>query len=115
MKKEEFTDAVRDIVQNYIDNFYRFDSNAQLRVNPELLTVEIEGGNAFLDDIGYSDEVIENAAYAEGDATESADDFQASQNYDYYPVSTLIKHDGARNSAHPDHEAIEKVADKYFK
>ena len=113
MKREEFAKAITDLVQNYINNFYQFDSNAQLRVNPELLYVEIENGNAYLDDIGYSEEVIENAAHAEGDATESASDFQASQDYDYYPVSTLIKHIDARTAV-PDPEAIQKIVSTYF-
>lgn len=114
MKREEFIRSVTELVKNYIDNFYDFDSNPQLRVNPELLLVEIENGYAFQEDLGYSDEVIENAAYAEGDATESADDFQASQNYDYYPLSTLLRHESAGNAV-PDEEAIDRVADNYFK
>ena len=113
MKKEDFVKAVTDLVQNYINNFYDYDSNPQLRVNPELKYVEIENGYAFQDDIEYSDEVIENAAYAEGDATESNDDFQASQNYDYYPVKKLLKHTG-EHSAVPNAEAIAEIAAKYF-
>lgn len=113
MKRNEFVNAVASMVSNYIDNFYNFDGNAHLRVNPELLTVEIENGYAQDDDIEYSDEVIENAAYAEGDATESSSDFQASQNYDYYPVSTLLKFVDD-HKAIPDKEAIEKLADNYF-
>lgn len=113
MKKEDFVKAVTDLVQNYINNFYDYDSNPQLRVNPELKYVEIENGYAFQEDIEYSDEVIENAAYAEGDATESSDDFQASQNYDYYPVKKLLKHTG-EHSAVPNTEAIAEIADKYF-
>ena len=112
MTRKEFTNAVTELVQNYIGNFYNFDSNAQLRVNPRLLTVEIENGYAFQDDIEYSDEVIENAAYAEGDATESASDFQASQNYEYYPVHTLIAHTDGK--ATPDADAIRALADRYF-
>ena len=102
------------MVQNYIDNFYDFDSNPQLRVNPELLYVEIENGYAYQDDIEYSDEVVENAAYAEGDATESASDYQAKQNYDYYPVKKLIKRAG-EHKAVPDTEAIDAVVAEYFK
>ena len=113
MKREEFVKAATELVQNYIQMFSQFDSNPQLRVNPELRLVEIENGYAYQDDIEYSDEVVENAAYAEGDATESASDYQAKQNYDYYPVRKLMK----RISEHkfiPDKKAIEKIADKYF-
>lgn len=114
MKREEFIKSVEDLIENYINNFGQYGANAQLRVNPELLTVEIESGKAFLDDIGYSDEVIENAAYAEGDETESSSDYQASQNYNYYPVSTLLKRTG-KHTAVTNREAIEKVAVQYFK
>ena len=113
MKREEFVNACTDLVQRYIDNFYEFDSNPQLRVNPALLLVEIESGSAYLDDIAFSDEVIENAAYAEGDETESASDFQASQDYDYYPLKKLLKFI-SEHKAVPDKEAIENIADKYF-
>ena len=113
MTREEFTKAVTELVQNYIDNFYNFDANPHLRVNPALKSVEIENGYAYQDDIEYSDEVIENAAYAEGDATESNSDFQASQNYDYYPVKKLLKHIGDHKAV-PDHDAIAAVAAHYF-
>ena len=113
MKREEFVKSVAELVQLYIDNFERFDENPQLRVNPALLDVEIENGSAFLDDIGLSDEVIENAAYAEGDETESADDFQASQNYEYYPIRTFLKKTG-EHTAVPDMDKINQMADKYF-
>lgn len=113
MKREEFVQSVVGLVQQYIDNFSAFDGNAQLRVNPALKNVEIENGYAYLDDIAYSDEVIENAAYAEGDETESTDDFQAAQNYDYYPVRALFRMIGD-HKAEPDMDAINGVADKYF-
>ena len=113
MKREEFIKAVDDLVQRYIDNFYQFDSNPQLRVNPALKYVELENGYGMQDDLEYSDEVIENAAYAEGDATESADDFQASQNYDYYPVHTFLDRIDEHHVV-PSRQAIERLADRYF-
>lgn len=113
MKRDEFKKAVTELVQRYIDNFASFDSNAQLRVNPALLLVEIENGYAFQDDIEYSDEVVENAAYAEGDETESASDFQASQDYDYYPIRTFFYVDD-QHKGHPDDKVIEELVDKYF-
>lgn len=113
MKREEFVKSVVDKVQQYIDNFADFDLNPQIRVNPALLLVELENGYAFEEDIEYSDEVVESAAWAEGDATESADDFQASQNFDYYPVRSFIKMTSDHNGA-PDMNAINRMADKYF-
>lgn len=114
MKRSEFTGSVIEVIQEYIDNFYEFDKNPMLRVNPELLLVEVENGYAFQQDIGYSDEVIEEAAYAEGDATESSTDYQAKQNFDYYPANDFVKV-GADGQGTPDKEAIDKLADKYFK
>ena len=114
MKRTEFTQSVIDLVKNYISDFYEFDGNAQLRVNPELLLVEIENGYAFRKDIGYSDEVVEEAAAAEGDADMSNTDYQARQNFDYYEVKDFIKVDKDHHGT-PDVAAIEKLADKYFK
>ena len=113
MKREEFINSVTEVVQEYIDTFYDFDKNPMLRVNPELLLVEVENGYGFQEDLGYSDEVIEEAAYAEGDATESATDNQAKQNFDYYPVREFIVVD-SNHQGKPDMKAIEKLADKYL-
>ena len=114
MKKEEFVKAIADLVQEYIDNFDRFDSNPQIRVNPELLYVEAIDGSAMLEGIGDSDEAIEDAAYAEGDETMSSSDYQAKQNPDFYPIKGLIT-PVAHNVSVPDAAAIEKIADNYFK
>lgn len=113
MKREEFTQSVVNLVNNFIEDFFDFDSNPMLRVNPELKLVEVENGYAFQEDIGYSDEVIESAAAAEGDASESDDDFQAKQNFDYYPVREFVKVDSEGHGT-PDTQAIERLADKYF-
>lgn len=110
---QQFTNSVVEVVQNYIDNFYEFDNNPILRVNPELLLVEVQNGYAFQKDIGYSDEVIEEAAYAEGDATESNTDFQAKQDYDFYKVTDFV-------TVGPDHkgsvnmDAVNTLTRKYF-
>ncbi|MCH5220618.1 MAG: hypothetical protein J1F20_08625 [Muribaculaceae bacterium] len=114
MKRTEFTNSVIDLVNDYISDFYEFDGNAQLRVNPALLLVEIENGYAFQEDIEYSDEAVEEAAAAHGDADESATDFQASQDFDYYPVKDFIdiSSDGKGSV---NMTAVDKLADKYFK
>ena len=112
MKREEFVKAISDLVQEYIDNFDRFDSNPQIRVNPELLYVEAIDGSAMLEGIGDSDEAIENAAYAHGDETMSSTDYQAKENPDFYPIKSLLKPVGESKSI-PDPEAISKLADNY--
>ena len=112
MKREEFVKAVTDLVQEYIDNFDRFDSNPQIRVNPELLYVEAIDGSAMLEGIGDSDEAIEDAAYAHGDETMSATDYQAKQDPDFYPIKELLKPTGPNTSA-PDADKINQLADNY--
>ena len=114
MTREEFVKAVTDLVQEYIDNWDRFDSNPQIRVNPELLYVEAVDGNAMLEGLGDSDESIEDAAYAHGDESMSATDFQSKQNPDFYPIKELILPAG-HNLSVPDAKAIEKIAENYFK
>lgn len=114
MKRDEFVESFRELVQTYINDWDQFDTNPQIRVNPNLLYLELVNGSDMLDDISDSEEAIEDAAYAQGDETESATDFQASQDPEFYPVKTFLKPDGSNNSI-PDMEKINKVADKYFK
>lgn len=114
MTREDFIKTVHEQVQEYIDNFDRFDSNPQLRVNPELLFTDIINGSDMLNGIGYSEEAIEDAAYAQGDETESASDYQAKQDPDFYEVKKLLKPTGAHTSE-PDDDAIGRIADTYFK
>lgn len=108
-----FIKAMKDAVQEYIDNFYRFDSDPQLQVNPLTRSVELVSDVEMLSAIANSDEAIENAAHAEGDETEAADDYQASQNPDFYPVKKLLAttSDGVTL---PDGKAIADIADTYF-
>lgn len=111
--RKTFVKAVTDLVQEYIDNWDRFDNNPQIRVNPELLFVEAIDGSAMLEGIGDSEEAFEDAAYAQGDETMSASDFQEKQDPDFYPIKELIKPSGANQSV-PDIDKIEKIADAYF-
>ena len=112
MKKEEFLTSVTGQVRKYLSLPNEYGKNAQIRVNPALFLVDLLSEKQYLDAIAFSQEVIENAAYAEGDATEGADDFQAQQDPDFYPVSKLIKNDGGFTE--PDNEAIEALASNYF-
>ena len=114
MDRSTFIKAVTDLVQEYIDNFDRFDSNPQIRVNPDLLYVEAVDGRAMLEGIGDSDEAIEDAAYAHGDESMSATDYQAKQNPDFYPIKELLQ-PVAHNVSIPDAAAIARIADNYFK
>ena len=111
--KTTFIKAVKELVQEYIDNWDRFDENPQIRVNPELLFVEAVDGKAMLEDLGDSEEAFEDAAYAQGDETMSATDFQEKQDPDFYPIKDLIKPVGLNLSV-PDDAKIEAIAARYF-
>ena len=111
--RQQFINSVAQVVQGYIDNFYTFDGNPMLRVNPDLLLVEVENGYGFRDDIDYSNMIIEEAAYVGGDRSESDDDNHAKQDYDYYPVKEFFTVD-AQGKGKIDTKAIEALADKYF-
>lgn len=112
--RKTFVKAIADLVQEYIDNFDRFDSNPQIRVNPELLYVEAIDGSAMLEGMGDSEEAFEDAAYAVGDETMSSSDYQEKQDPDFYPIKELLKPTGPSTSE-PDLDKIEKIADEYFK
>lgn len=91
MDKELFRKRLNDAVNLYIGNFDRFDTNAQVMVNPDNYAVSLINGRDMASEIEDSDEVIENAAIAEGAATEEADDYQAHRNPDFYPVKGLLE------------------------
>lgn len=112
--RNTFIKAVTDLVQEYIDNWDRFDSNPQIRVNPQLLYVEAIDGSAMLEGLGDSEEAFEDAAYAHGDESMSATDFQEKQDPDFYPIKDLLQQVG-HNLSVPDSNKIEAIADNYFK
>lgn len=112
--RKTFVKAITDLVQGYIDNWDRFDSNPQIRINPELLYVEAIDGKAMYEGIGDSEEAFEDAAYAHGDESMSVTDFQEKQDPDFYPIKDLLKSLG-HNVSVPDADKIEKIADEYFK
>lgn len=111
--KNTFIKAITDLVQEYLGNWDRFDSNPQIRVNPELLYVDAIDGSAMLEGLGDSEEAFEDAAYAQGDETMSATDYQEKQDPDFYPIKDLIKPVG-HNISVPDMEKIEQIAASYF-
>lgn len=114
MKKSEFIEAVTGLVWVYINNEDLQGRNAQITVNPELLYVDLITENEFQDALLYSQEAIENAAYAHDAAQYEAMDYQASQNPDFYPAWKLITKDNDGKTV-PDSAAIDKIADNYFK
>lgn len=90
MTVTDLTQAITKAVQEYIDNFDRFDSNPQIRINPVTLDVLLVNGSDMLDEIGDNDEAIEDAAAADGLRDEEGADYQVSQNPDFHPVKSLL-------------------------
>lgn len=112
MTKEEFRKAVTGEIEAYIENWDRFGHDPELRVNPADLELRIFTRADLARAVEDSDEVIENAAIAQGAATEEAEDRQATQNPDFYPLRTLIKASGERTI--PDPLAIDRLVRRYF-
>lgn len=113
MTINEFKKIVSDNVQLYIDNFDRFDSNPQIRVNPELLSIDLVNGSDFLSGIADSEEAVEDAAAAGSAESDDAADYQVRQNPDFYPVKKLLDTlpDG---KTVPSAKALEEIAKVYF-
>ena len=113
MTQEEFIKAITHAVTLYTNAPEYFDANPQLRINPATLDVVAINGRDMLEGIADSDEAVEDAAAAQGDETESATDFQASQDPDFYPIKEYVKaEEGGRMK--PDAKAIAKLAARYI-
>lgn len=112
MDRQQFIKHVTSLVDMYIENFDRFDSDPQIMVNPVSLDVRIVSEEDKLAQISDSDEAIENAAAAQGDETEQALDFQAKQDPEFYPVKKLLKNTSDKKTV-ADMKAIETIADNY--
>lgn len=113
MTRENFIDTVTYLVKEYMNDFSDFDSNPQIRVNPATLGLRLINGSEMLDELADSDERVEDAAGAQGAASEVATDFQVTYNPDFYPVKDLLKVEKGKPTV-PDTVAIRAVAEKYF-
>lgn len=114
MTKEEFTTSLIGQVKKYIYLADEYGENAQIKVNPRLLLVDLLTNKEYQQAIEFSDEVVENAAYAEGDETMSSEDYQATQNPDFYPIELLINRINA-HTLEPNYTAIDTIVKKYFR
>lgn len=113
MTKEDFVNAIVHAVTLYTNSPEYFDADPKLRINPATFDVVAVNGKDALSDIAFSDEAIEDGAYAEGDATESASDYQASRNPDFFAIREYIRTD-KDGHIHPDKRKIETLAKSYF-
>lgn len=112
MTQEDLINAITHAVKLYTNSPEYFDANPQLRINPATLDVEPINGKDELEGIADSVEAIEDEAAAQGDETESATDFQASQDPDFYSIKdyVIVAADGKMK---PDEKAIAKLAKTY--
>ena len=113
MDSKDFKRVLTDMVQEYIDNFDRFDSNPQLRVNPVTFRVDLVNGSDMMSEIEDSDEAVEDAAASQGMESDDATDYQVKQNPDFYPVKRLLKAEG--NTDVPSEAEIDKIVREYFR
>lgn len=90
-KQAALADKITRLVNEYIENFDRFDSNPQIRINPATLAASLVNGRDMAAAVEDSDEAVEDAAAAEGLETEDAADFQAAQNPVFVAVKSLLK------------------------
>lgn len=112
MRQDEFNAIVTRLVQEYIDNFDRYDSDPQIRVNPVTFELGIVNDREMFAEIEQADEDLEDAASAQGEETEADTDFQVKQTPDFYPIRKLLKPIGD-GKAVPDAEAIKAFAAEY--
>lgn len=112
MRRYEFVDTVSTLVKEYIEYGQDADPDMVLRVNPVDLSATLVNNGDLQQEIAYSDEAVEEAAGVEGDESESATDFQAKEDADFYPLSTLIVSSYKKERV-PSYEAIERIADNY--
>lgn len=103
MDKTEFIENVKRIVSNYSENQGEMGDDPQLRINPMTLHMSVVTAQEMQNEIGYTDEDIEANAAAEGDETESSDDYEGKQDPDFYPLRELLKVG-----------ALEDIAKNYF-
>lgn len=114
MTREEFSSLLLKAVRLYMGSFEQYDSNPQIKINPETLAIQLVDGREMFTDIEYADEAIEEAAGAQTPEYEDAMDAQARQNPDFYAVKKLLKKN-ASGEAEPDTAAITEIVDTYFK
>lgn len=103
MDKQAFIENVKRIVGNYVADRNEMSEDPQLRINPMSLHMSVVTADEMQNEIAYTDEDIEVNAAAEGDESESSDDYEGKQDPDFYPLRELLKPGAA-----------ERIAERYF-
>lgn len=104
--------AINGAVERYIEEYDIFDQDPHIRINPASLNVTIVNGRDMLAEIEDSNETVEDAAGAQGAASELSTDFQVTQNPDFYALNRLVI---VMDDGHmvPNEDAIKSIAANY--
>lgn len=113
MTKEKFTETLRNIVSNYIDNYNEIGADALIGINSVTGYISVYVGDDIQSDIADSVEAIEEAAAADNPEAEDAADYQAKQNPDFYALSRFIERNPDGNLK-PNTRAISHLVTTYF-
>lgn len=112
MTRKDFEDVLTTLVEEYINLFDQFGPDAQLQINPTTLQAQLVKSDSRLQAIADSDEAIEDAAAADGMASEQDTDFQVEENPDFYPVKDYFTVD-KKGQGHVKEKAVAKLAARY--
>ena len=113
MTRKEFTDTINDMVKEYIADGRVAGSDFQIQIDPVNLHAAYADSKALQENIDYSDEVIENAANAQGAEFEERGEHDVARLPDYYALSTLVT-TASDGSVIPDTTAIDGLVSNYF-
>ncbi len=112
MTNTKLVSAIGNAVERYIEDYDIYDQDPHIRINPANLNVAIVNGRDMLDEIEDSNEAVEDAAGAQGAASEQSTDFQVTQNPDFYALNRLVI---VMDDGHmvPNDDAIKNIAANY--
>ncbi|MDE6443452.1 MAG: hypothetical protein K2K64_03375 [Muribaculaceae bacterium] len=113
MTREDFIKAITHAVTLYVDAPDYFDANPQLRINPATFDVVAINGRDELEGIADNVEAIEEETAAQGDETEDATDWQATQNPDFYAMKDYVVKD-KDGKLKVNEKAVEELAKTYI-
>ena len=113
MTRKELIENINTTLRRYLNATEYYGPDPQLSVNPVTLYVDLATDATRTAGLADSEEALEDAAAAQGDASEAATDFQARENPDYYPVSQFLKYTSGAPTV-PDTAAVAALALSYI-
>lgn len=111
MTRKELNERLTEIVSQYIANAGML-VDPQIRINPVSMDIGVVTAKEMFAEIEDYDEMLEGAAAVEGAADEEKDDYQVSQDPDFYSVKELTV-TGPDGKLRPDAAAIDEIAGQY--